>query len=329
MLRLPRFQYETPRETGHAVALLARYGQDALPVSGGTDLYVNMKQGLFTPKVVVALGGIADLRFIRYDAEHGLRIGALTTLAQLAGHETVRTRYRALALAAASISTPQLRSMGTAGGNICLDTRCFYYNQNADWREALGYCLKKDGEICRVATSSTRCLAVNSSDLAPALQAFDATVHIASPGGERLVKIANFYRDDGRHAATLEPGEIVTAFTIPAPPAQTRSAYRKLRLRDSFDFALAGVAAVVQLDGDGVCSQARVVLNAVGPRPLDVPGARDALIGTRLEQDALANAAESAFAAGKPMENAATSLLYRKRMLRVFARRALGDLAFF
>lgn len=326
MLRLPHFQYEAPRETDEAVALLARYGPDALPVSGGTDLYANMKQGLFTPQVIVALGHIRDLRFIRYDNRHGLHIGALTTLRALAAHDAVRSRYRALALAAESISTPQLRSMGTVGGNICLDTRCFYYNQNADWREALGYCLKKDGDICRVATSSTRCLAVNSSDLAPALQAFDATVHIASAGGRRLVRMADFYGDDGRRAAILEPGEIVTAITIPAPRAQTRSVYRKLRLRDSFDFPLAGVAAVVQFDGDGVCSDACVVLNAVGPRPVEVARARDALVGTRLEPDALAYAADSAFAAGKPMENAATSLLYRKRMLRVFARRALGDL---
>lgn len=326
MLRLPQFTHEAPRELRQALALLARYGVDALPVSGGTDLYPNMKQGLFTPRAVVSLSRVAGLRYIRDDGAHGLRIGALTTLAEVAGHEAVRTRYRALALAAASISTPQLRSMGTIGGNICLDTRCFYYNQDADWREALGHCLKKDGEICRVATSSTRCLAVNSSDLAPVLQAFDASVHIAGAGGERLVKIAHFYGDDGRRSAALDPGEIVTAISIPAATNQTRSAYRKLRLRDSFDFPLAGIAAVVYLDGDGICSEARVVLNAVGPRPLDVAGAREALIGSRLEPDAIASAAQSAFAAGKPMENAATSLLYRKRMLRVFARRTLGDL---
>lgn len=325
MLRLPRFSYESPTEIEQAVGLLARYGADAQPVSGGTDLYPNMKQGLFAPKVLVGLGRIADMRFIRYD-DAGLHIGALTTLRALAGNETVRSRYRALALAADAVSTPQLRGMATVGGNVCLDTRCFYYNQNADWREALGYCLKKDGAICRVAPSSTHCLAINASDLAPVLQAFDATIHFASAGGWRMVKIADFYGTDGRRAARIEPGEIATSITIPPASIHTRSAYRKLRLRESFDFPLAGVAAVVRMDEDGVCRDARVVLNALGPRPLEVSSVKSVLMGTKLDPEALALAADCAYAAGKPMENAATSLLYRKRMLRVFARRALEDL---
>jgi 4-hydroxybenzoyl-CoA reductase subunit beta len=327
VLRLPSFAYQPAATIEEAVDLLDRNGADALPVSGGTDLYPNMKQRLFTPKVLVGLRSIAELRGITYDEIDGLQIGALTTLRTLAANDIVNARYRALATASGLISTPQLRSMGTIGGNVCLDTRCTYYNQTADWREALGYCLKKDGDICRVAPGSSRCLAVNSSDLAPVLQAFDATIHLAGPGGRRAVKIARFFGDDGRHALALEPNEIVTRVSVPPVNANTRSAYRKLRLRDSFDFPLVGVAAVVRLDDDGVCADARLVLGAVAARPLEVVDGQRALIGTRLEADALAQAADRAFALGKPMENASTSPIYRKRMLRVFAYRTLEDVA--
>lgn len=327
MLRLPSFTYERAATIGQAVDLLTRYGEDAAPVSGGTDLYANMKQRLFTPKVVVGLRSIAELRFIRYEDEKGLEIGALTTLHALASNAVVSQRYPALAQAANLISTPQLRIMGTVGGNVCLDTRCSYYNQNADWREALGGCLKKDGDICRVAPGSSRCLAVNSSDLVPVLLAFDATIHLVGPTGSRAVAIAQFYRDDGRCVLATHPGEIVTKITLPPTGAGVRSAYRKLRLRESFDFPLVGFAAVVRIDEEGICRDARTVLNAVAPQPIEVMEAKRALIGSRLEPSALSAAAEHVFSSGKPMENTSTSLLYRKRMLRVVALRTLEDLA--
>lgn len=327
MLRLPAFTYEGAATIAQAVDLLARYGPDALPVSGGTDLYANMKQRLFTPKVLVGLRSIPQMRFISYDETNGLEIGALTTLRTIAEHAIVNTHYRALARSASLVSTPQLRSMGTIGGNVCLDTRCSFYNQDAGWREALGYCMKKGGEICRVAPGSSRCLAVNSSDLVPVLHAFDATIHLAGIAGNRTVEIAKFYRDDGRCALAIAPGEIVTKITIPPARSHTRSAYRKLRLRESFDFPLLGIAAVLRLDDEGICRDARLVLSAVGPRPLDVVGAQAVLIASRLEPAAIEAAADQAFVLGKPMENVSTSLLYRKRMLRIFARRTLEDAA--
>lgn len=326
MQRLPPFVYEPARSVTQAVDLLTRYGSDALPVSGGTDLYANMKQRLFTPKVLVGLRSIREMRFITYDDVNGLEIGALATLREIAGDETVNASYGALARAASLISTPQLRNMGTLGGNVCLDTRCNYYNQSYDWREALGGCLKKDGDVCRVATGSRKCLAVNSSDLVPVLHAFGATIHLAGPGGERTVEIADFYRDDGRYALASEPGEIVTKVSLPPARPHTRSGYRKLRLRDSFDFPLVGFAAVLRLDNDGMCRDARLVLNAVAPRPLEVTEAARCLIGTRLEREALAAAAERVYAAGKPMDNVSTTIPYRKRMLRVLARRTLEDI---
>jgi 4-hydroxybenzoyl-CoA reductase subunit beta len=327
MLRLPPFTYVAARTADEAVELLARYGSDALPVSGGTDLYANMKQRLFTPKVLVGLRPISNLGFIRYNDVTGLTLGALATLTSIAESDVVRRHYPALAAAAASISTPQLRNMGTIGGNVCVDTRCNYYNQNLDWRKALGYCMKKDGDICRVATSSPKCLAVNSSDTAPVLQVFGARIHLAGPEGEREIPIADFYVNDGINAWAKRPGDIVTRISVPPPGARTRSSYRKLRLRNSFDFPILGVAALVRLDGAGVCVEARLVLNAVASKPVDVPAAAQCLIGSRLESGALEAAAEAAFDAGKPLDNTSATIPYRKRMVRVFARRALDDVA--
>lgn len=327
MLRLPPFTYVPARTADEAVELLARHGADALPVSGGTDLYANMKQRLFTPKVLVGLRPITNLSFIRYNDVTGLTIGALATITSIAQSEVVRRHYAALAAAAASISTPQLRNMGTIGGNICVDTRCNYYNQNLDWRKALGYCMKKDGDICRVATSSPKCLAVNSSDTAPVLQAFGARIHLAGPAGEREIPIGDFFLNDGMYAWAKGPGDIVTRISVPPPGERTRSSYRKLRLRNSFDFPILGIAVMVRLDDAGVCVDARLVLNAVAPRPIDVPDAARSLIGTRLENAALEAAADAAFAAGKPLDNTSATIPYRKRMLRVFARRALEDVA--
>ncbi|HXW77399.1 MAG TPA: FAD binding domain-containing protein [Candidatus Eremiobacteraceae bacterium] len=323
MMRLPPFVYEPARSIEHAVELLARHGTEAMPVSGGTDLYANMKQRLFTPRVVVGLRPIESLRFIEYDETLGLRVGALATLSDVANHAAVRAHYAALASAAHAVSTPQLRNMGTIGGNLCVDTRCNYYNQNLDWRKALGYCMKKDGDVCRVALSSPRCVAVNSSDTAPVLIALGATIHVAGKAGVREIPAASFFHNDGMRAWALDHGDLVTRITIPAPQPHTRSAYAKLRLRNSFDFPILGVAAMLRTDDDGVCREARLVLNAVASKPLDVPAAAQALVGSRLGADALDAAAEAAYAMGKPLDNTSATIPYRKRMVRVFARRAL------
>jgi 4-hydroxybenzoyl-CoA reductase subunit beta len=323
MHRLPPFRYEAASSAAAAVALLCEHGCDALVVSGGTDLYANMKQRLFTPKVLIGLRPIGDLHYISFDERKGLEIGALTTLTDIAQSALVQTRYPALAQAALAVSTPQLRNMGTIGGNVCLDTRCNYYNQNLDWRQALGYCMKKDGEVCRVALSSPKCVAVNSSDTAPVLQAYGARIRLLGPSGEREVAAADFYRDDGMRAWARQADEIVTAVVAPPPPEHGRSAYRKLRLRNSFDFPILGIAAALEMDDAGRCTAASIVLNAIASKPVMSGAAASALIGTKLEPAALDAAAEAAYASGKPLDNTSGSIPYRKRMLRVFARRTL------
>jgi 4-hydroxybenzoyl-CoA reductase subunit beta len=259
------------------------------------------------------------MRFETWESE-SLRLGALTTLAEVARSERIRATYPALAEAAESISTPQLRNMGTIGGNVCLDTRCNYYNQNLDWRLALGYCMKKDGEVCRVAPKSAVCVAVNSSDTAPVLIAYGASLHLAGPNGERDVPVEHFFRNDGMRAWAKQPEEIITTILFPARKPGTFGAYRKLRLRNSFDFPILGIAAVVMMS-EGVCTAARVVLNAVASKPVEAAAAAAALVGTNLNAEALDAAADAAYNMGKPLDNTSGSIPYRKRMLRVFARR--------
>jgi 4-hydroxybenzoyl-CoA reductase subunit beta len=323
MMRLPPFTYIPAHSADEAVSLLAAHGPDAMPVSGGTDLYANMKQRLFTPKVLVGLRPIRDLHFIAYDHVKGLTLGALATLSDVAESPVVRVRYPALAQAARLISTPQLRNMGTIGGNVCVDTRCNYYNQGLDWRKALGFCMKKDGDVCRVALSSPRCVAVNSSDTAPVLQAFDALLTLAGPSGQRDVTIADFYRNDGMYAWAKEPGEILVRITVPPRRPTAHSAYVKLRLRNAFDFPVLGVAVSLRTDAQRICRDARLVLNAVASRPVEVPEAARALVGTACGPEDIAAAADAAFAAGRPLDNTSASIPYRKRMIGVFARRAI------
>ncbi|HEY5095575.1 MAG TPA: xanthine dehydrogenase family protein subunit M [Candidatus Eremiobacteraceae bacterium] len=327
MLRLPPFEYQPARSGEEAAMLLARYGADALPVSGGTDLYANMKQRLFTPKVLVGLRPIADLHFIAYNEVTGLTLGALATLTEVSESDVVRKYYPALAHAASVISTPQLRNVGTIGGNVCLDTRCNYYNQNLDWRKALDFCMKKDGDICRVAPGSPKCVAINSSDTAPVLQVYGARVVLRGPAGTRELDMGEFFLNDGMVAWARRPDEIVVKIVVPPPEAGTRSAYRKLRLRNSFDFPILGVAAALTIDPSGTCRAARIVLNAVAPKPMEVPEAARALVGSRLEPEAIAAAADAAFAVGRPLDNASSTIPYRKRMVRVFAQRVLEDIA--
>jgi 4-hydroxybenzoyl-CoA reductase subunit beta len=327
MLRLPPFEYQPARTVDEAAMLLARYGADALPVAGGTDLYANMKQRLFTPKVLVGLRPIADLHFIAYNELTGLTLGALATLTDIAVSDVVLKYYPALAHAASVISTPPLRNVGTIGGNICLDTRCNYYNQNLDWRKALDFCMKKDGDVCRVAPGSPKCVAINSSDTAPVLQAYEARVTLTGPAGTREVDIADFFLNDGMRAWARRPDELVAKITVPPPQTGTRSAYRKLRLRNSFDFPILGVAATVTLDASGTCRSARLVLNAVAPKPMEVPEAANALVGSKLDPEAIAAAADAAFAVGRPLDNASATIPYRKRMVRVFAQRVLEEIA--
>jgi 4-hydroxybenzoyl-CoA reductase subunit beta len=325
MMRLPPFSYLAPVSVGDAVKLMTDHGPEAMLVAGGTDLYPNMKRRQFEPTVLVGLRGIKDLSGVRRPAGGGLAIGAGTTLTTVSRHPEVRSKYAALATAAGAVSTPQLRNMGTIGGNVCVDTRCNYYNQSYQWRKAVNFCMKKDGEICLVAPGSPRCWAVSSSDTAPVLWSLGARVRIAGPAGERTIPISALYQDDGIQYLTKQPGEIVTEIVLPAAD-DVRSVYLKLRRRGSFDFPVLGVAAALWMDGDRV-REARIVLGAVASLPREAPEAARLLVDERLTAEVIDRAADAAYRPAKPLDNTDLTHPYRKKMTRVYVARALRRLA--
>jgi 4-hydroxybenzoyl-CoA reductase subunit beta len=325
MMRLPAFEYVAAKTVDEAVRAMTEAGPDGMLVAGGTDLFPNMKRRQFEPKVLVGLRAIKDLRGVSGSAREGMTIGACTTLTTVALHPGVARDYPALATAAGVVSSPQLRNMGTLGGNVCVDTRCNYYNQTFEWRKAIGFCMKKDGDICLVAPGSDRCWAVSSSDTAPVLWSLGARIRLDGPGGARTIPVSALFRDDGIEYLAKRPDEIVTEITLPAA-AGWRSAYLKLRRRGSFDFPILGVAAAARLEGD-VVREARIVLGAVASTPREAPKAAEALIGRRLTTETIEAAAAAAAGPAKPLDNTDLTHPYRKKVTRVYVARALARLA--
>lgn len=325
MLRLPPFRYVAPPSLDGAVRALAEAGPDTMLVAGGTDLFPNMKRRQFEPATLVGLRGVRELAGIRGSARDGLVLGAGTTLTAVATHPEVQRHYPAVAAAAGLVSSPQLRTMGTIGGNVCVDTRCNYYNQTHAWRQAAGFCMKKDGDICLVAPASPRCWAVSSSDTAPVFWSLGARVRLVSPRGPREVPIADLYRDDGIAYLAKDADEILTEIVLP-PADGWRSAYLKLRRRGSFDFPILGVAVAARLDGE-VVREARIVLGAVASLPREAPAAADALRGERLTPALIERVAGLAAGPARPLDNTDLTHPYRKKVARVFVERALRQVA--
>jgi 4-hydroxybenzoyl-CoA reductase subunit beta len=317
MIRLPWFEFRAPRTVAEAAKILAGEGPAAMLIAGGTDLIPNMKRRHQSPKTLVSLRNVAELR-----RANGT-LGAGLTLTDLVNSPQLRERHRALWQAAAQIATPHLRNMGTLGGNLCLDTRCTYYNQSHEWRKAIDFCLKKDGETCWVATASKRCVAVSSTDTAPALIALGAAVRLVSAHGEREVPLAALYNNDGIDYLTRRADEILTEVSI---PAGWTSSYWKLRRRGAFDFPVLGVAAAARLSKDGTVEEARLALGAAASRPFLVDKAGEFLKGRRLTDEVIAEAGRIVASRAKPMDNTDLDLYWRKEVADDFAAYALKEL---
>jgi 4-hydroxybenzoyl-CoA reductase subunit beta len=325
MLRLPCFTAAFARSLDEAVELKDRHGSTASFVAGGTDLYPNMKRRQQTPAFVIDVRGIAELNGIDVTPAGGLRIGAGVTLTRLIRHPQVRTQWPVLADAAATISTPILQNMGTVGGNLLLDTRCNYYDQNYEWRKAIDFCMKKDGVICWVAPSSPRCWAVQSSDLAPVMVALGASVTLRGSGGERTIPAASLYVDDGIRFLSKQPDELLISVEVPAQDG-ARAAYIKLRRRGAFDFPVLGVATWARFSPAGIVDDARIVLGAVGSHPKISEEARQAVRGQPLTDEVLDAASRAAARPAKPLDNTDFTIGWRKDMVPVHVRRALAAL---
>ena len=317
MMRLPWFEFRAPRSIAEAAKVLAGEGPQAMLIAGGTDLIPNMKRRHQSPKTLVSLRRVAELR------KSNGTLGSGLTLSDLVHDGSVRERYRGLWQAAAQVATVHLRNMGTLGGNLCLDTRCTYYNQNHEWRKAIDFCLKKDGDICWVATASKRCVAVSSTDTAPALIALDAKVKLVSAQGERDVPLAALYRNDGIDYLTRRADEILTQVTV---PEGWTSSYWKLRRRGAFDFPVLGVAAAARLNKDGAVQEARIALGAAASRPFLVDKAGEFLQGKCLTDEVIAEAGRIIASRAKPMDNTDLDLYWRKEVVDDFAAYALKEL---
>jgi len=314
MLRLPWFEHRAPRSVAEAAKILAGEGPRAMLIAGGTDLLPNMKRRHQAPQVLVSLRQVGELRKLNGS------FGAGLTLSEIVKSEKTPT---ALRQAAAQVATPPLRNMGTLGGNLCLDTRCNYYNQSYEWRKAIDFCLKKDGKICWVATASKRCVAVSSTDTAPALIALNAKIKLVSAKGEREIPVEALYQNDGIEYLSRAPDEILTEVRV---PSGWKSTYWKLRRRGSFDFPILGVAAALRFNSSNEIEEARIALGAVASRPFLVEKAGEFLKGKRLTDEVIAEAGALVANRAKPMDNTDMDLYWRKEVADDFAGYALREL---
>jgi 4-hydroxybenzoyl-CoA reductase subunit beta len=333
-LSLPQFKLLRPKSVDEALEHLdsysARVGAGDTPglppqlrvIAGGTDLIPSMRQKLFEPEYVLDLRGIAAMRGIRPLSDGGVEIGALTTLRAIERSDFLRPHYPVLTEASGTVASPVLRNMGTIGGNICLDTRCLWYNQSLTWRKGCGFCIKKDGDLCHVAPGGTKCWAVFSGDTPPALLCLNAEIEIASTNGTRRVPLREFYTGLGEDYRKLQPNELVTRVFLPASTAGYRGVYRKLRVRGSIDYPLAGVAVMMKRS-NGRVIDARIGITAVNPAPLLVKGVGELLAG-KVPDEMLAEAVgDLAAKTAKPLTTSALTPEYRREMIRVFTKRAV------
>ena len=335
-MSLPQFKLLRPRTLEEAIGYLAKYAGASVPtlqaareassalriVAGGTDLIPSMRQKLFEPQYVLDIRRIAELKGIREQQGSGVEIGALTSLTTIEHSDLLRRRYPVLTEAAATVASPLLRNMGTIGGNICLDTRCLWYNQSLTWRKGCGFCIKKDGDLCHVAPGGSKCWAAFSGDTPPALLCLNAEIGIASASGLRRLPLSDFYTNDGVAYRNLQPNELVTRIFLPESSAGYRGVYRKLRVRGSIDYPLAGVAVVMKRS-NGHIADSRVAITAVNPAPLLVKGATELLTGKILDEALAEAVGDLAAKTAKPLTTSALTPEYRREMIRVFTKRAV------
>lgn len=323
MLTLPPFQYHAPAKLDDALALLATHQGKVKVIAGGTDLVPNMKHRLFTPEHVVGLKLIPQLRGVREESGHMI-IGAMTTVADVSRHEQVLKRFPSLARAAAAIAGPQLREMGTLGGNICLDTRCVYYNQTAFWRKALGYCLKKDGTVCHVVKGGQKCVAAASNDTAPVLLTLGASVELQSQSGTRVLALEDFYFADGIANTVIRPDELLTQVRIPLPEQGVITGYQKLRIRAAIDYPSLCVAVAAKRQADGTLDWVRMTISALGAKPHTIKRL-ESFKGRALDAAAIAELGQAAHRQCHPLTNINVDTGWRREMIPVFVRRAFAE----
>ena len=322
-MSLPRFEYVSPKTVARAVALQKDGGKF---MAGGTDLLVAMKQRIKDPGLLIDLNAIAALKKIKRDKKNGLRVGALATLTQMKEDPIIRRHLPALGNIVPLVSTPQLQNMGTLGGNLCLDTRCYYYNQPVFLKKRWEHCLKIGGQVCHVLKGGDGCHAVYSGDMAAPLMALGTRVKVTGPESSTEFELYEFFSGSGTTPNILKSSEILTEILIPQPPKHSSLSYRKLRLRDTMDFPLLGVAAFLHLDGkNGACRDFRLVLSAVGPSPIIVDEASEIMRSQTITPKLIEQVSKLARNMAHPVANTASSPGYRRDMVQTLTKKAIHD----
>ncbi len=324
MMRLPLFEFRAPRTLEEAARILDGERTNAMPLAGGTDLLPNMKRRQQVPRTLMSLRHIQSLSHVEL-GHSGARLGVCFTLADIARDPRFRNGLTALAQAASVVATPQIRNMATLGGNICLDTRCNYYDQSYEWRKSINFCLKKDGTTCWVAPGSSKCMAVSSTDTAPALMALGARVRLVSRSGEREMPLSELYNNDGIEYIKRRPDEILAEVVLDSLQGW-KSTYWKLRRRGSFDFPVLSVAAAARFSKNGVVEDARIAVGSAACRPLVAAEASEYLLSRSLNQETIAEAATVAARIAKPLDNTDFDMTWRKRVTTEFVTHALREL---
>lgn len=323
MERMPEFDLKHPTTLAEAAAWLATKPLARL-LAGGTDLVPNLRRGLERPSVLVSLGAVRDFSDIAL-SDAGLTLGAGATLSSLATHERLASRYPAITEAARAIAGPGHRSVATLGGNLCLDTRCVFYNQSEWWRAANDHCLKRGGEVCHVAPQGQHCHAAFSGDLAPVLLTLGAEIELVASQRTRRLPLSELYRDDGAAHLTIERDEVLARVLVPAASASLVCGYRKARTRGAMDFPLAGVACALKLNG-GALSELRVALTGTNSQPILLDGTHE-LIGRPVDDELLAKLGKLVQKQVSPMRTTVTQSNYRRQVASALAQRLVRELA--
>ncbi len=322
LMSLPEFEHLEADTLAEACSVLKKYEGQARVIAGGTDLLNLMRNRLLEPEFLIDLKGISELRQMRYDEHQGLVIGSGITLSHLIRSPLIREKAPLLAEAARTVAAPPLQNVGTLGGNVCLNTRCFFYNQSKFWRSSRSTCFKTGGSVCHVVRNGNRCYSVFAADAACVLVALDARVRLLEEGSERTLPLSEFYTGKGENPNGLRPAELVKEIVIPSDGNRVGS-YEKLSPRASLDFPQVGVAVSLRHGPDRAVEDVKMVLNAIAPAPVELREVRDLLIGKRLDEERIGKAAQLALEASHPVDNTGISPAYRRKMVQVLVKRAL------
>jgi len=323
-MQLPQFEYVESKSLEDAARFLQEKGRQSMLIGGGTDMLPSMKQRVYHPTYIISLAAVPDLKQIQFDDNGGLKLGSGLKLCTLENNAKIKKRFPIVAQAARAVGSPQIREMGTLGGNLCLDTRCYYYNQSDTWRKCRSACIKMGGDVCNAIGSGKKCFAVFSGDMAPALIAADARIVLHSARGERTIPLDELYSGDGARPLTKQPDEILMRVDIPGRQKGALATYSKYRIRKSIDYPLAGVATMLEMDSsDKICREAKVVIGAVGTRPAALNGISELLMNKKLDDPLIEEASDLAYKAARPIANTAGTPSHRKVMIKAYVKSAL------